>query len=93
MNLSATLTPGGLIVSNNLLSYTFTGGSLSDGSGSLSLTKQGSGMPCCFRRAATNFTGNSINANGGMVIIDNNSGGISGGANIGASGTIQVGHQ
>ena len=89
VNLSATLTPGGLIVSNNLLSYTFTGGSLSDGSGSLSLTKQGSGT-LLLQESGDNFTGN-INANGGMVIIDNNSGGISGGANIGASGTIQVG--
>jgi len=89
VNLSATLTPGSLTVSNNVLPYVFTGGSLSDGSGSLSLTKQGSGT-LLLQESSDNFSG-AINANGGTVIIDNNSSGITGGANIGANGTLQVG--
>ena len=90
VTLAGGLTPGSLVVSNNVLSYVFTGGNLSDsGTGPLSLNKQGSGT-LLLQESGDNFTG-SINANGGTLIIDNDSSGIQGGASIGASGTIQVG--
>ena len=89
VNLTTTLTPSSLIVSNNTLAYTFIGNHLADGSSSLTLTKQGTGT-LLLQESGDSFSGN-IAANGGTVIIDNDSSTITGGTVIGGSGTVQVG--
>ena len=89
VNITATVTPGALTVSNNVLPYTFIGGgAISDGSSSLTLNKQGTGT-LLLQENGDNFSG-GINVSGGTVIIDNNSSGING-ATIGAGATIQLG--
>jgi fibronectin-binding autotransporter adhesin len=90
VNLEGSLTPGGLIVSNNVLPYTFTGFLLANGSGSLTLNKNGTGT-LLLQEEDDSFSG-GINVIHGTVIVDNNSGGINGGATIGAGGTLQLGN-
>jgi fibronectin-binding autotransporter adhesin len=90
VNLSGYLTPGSLVVNNNAETYTFTGGSLSDGSGPLSLNKQGSGT-LVLQESGDNFSG-GINASAGTVVVDNNSSGITGGAIIASGATLQLGN-
>lgn len=90
VNMAADLQPGGLIVSNNAVTYAFTGGSLSDPStGPLTLVKQGTGT-LLLQESGDNFSG-GIQDSAGTVIIDNDSSSIQGGANIGVNGTIQMG--
>ena len=90
VTISANVTPGTLTVSNNARAYTFNGGSsISDGDGSLTLNKKGSGT-LTLQESGDNFTG-GINVSGGTVVIDNNSGLITGGATIGAGTTLQLG--
>ena len=77
-------------MTNNAKSYTFIGGSISDGPGGpLTLNKQGSST-LLLQESGDSFTG-GINAGGGTLIIDNDSSGINGGATIAGGGTIQVG--
>jgi len=89
VNLGGDLTPTTLTVSNNTAPYTFAGGALNDGSGSLTLNKQGAGT-LTLQENGDEFTG-GINVSGGTVIVDNNSSGITGGATIGAGATLQLG--
>ena len=90
ISLSGGLQPGGLLVSNNIKSYTFTGGSIGDGVvAGLALNKQGSGT-LLLQESGDSFTG-GINVSNGTVIIDNDSSTINGGATISVGATIQVG--
>ena len=59
VNLTTTLTPSSLIVSNNTLAYTFIGNHLADGSSSLTLTKQGTGT-LLLQESGDSFSGNKI---------------------------------
>jgi autotransporter-associated beta strand protein len=90
ISLASGLTPGSLTVSNNVKSYTFTGGNIGDGTGALTLNKQGTGT-LLLQESGDHFSG-GIAVNNGMVIIDNDSSGIQGGATIAASGTLQEGN-
>lgn len=69
VNLTAALTPGGVTISNNTLSYTFTGsGNLTGGTG---LLKQGSGSLVLDNSGINNFTG-GVTIGGGALVIGNN---------------------
>lgn len=89
--LSGSVQPGTLTVTNNILSYAFTGGSLSDSpNGPVTLNKQGSAT-LTLQESGDSFTGGMI-VGGGTLIIDNDSSSVQGGATIGAGGTVQVGN-
>jgi autotransporter-associated beta strand protein len=90
INIAARVTPGSLTVSNNTLLYTFSGGSIGDGAGSLTLNKRGAGT-LVLNESGDNFTG-GIAAGGGTLLIDNDSSGITGGLTIGDGATVQVGN-
>ena len=69
VNLTTTLTPGSVTVSNSVLNYTFNGtGSLS---GSSSLQKSGSGTLVIDNSGANNFTG-GVTISGGTLQVGNN---------------------
>ena len=86
---ATTVSPAGLTVSNNVLSYTFTGaaGKISGPSG---LVKTGSGTLTLAETGGDNFSG-GIAVNNGTVILDNANSSISGGAAIAGGATLQVG--
>jgi autotransporter-associated beta strand protein len=90
INLSGSLQPGGLLVSNNTKSYTFINGSILDNVvGGLALNKRGSGT-LLLQESGDSFTG-GINVSGGAVIVDSDISGITGGATIGGGALMQVG--
>ena len=73
VNLTTTLLPAGITVSNNALSYTFNGsGALS---GSTALLKQGSGTLVIDNSGANNFSGGITISNGTLQVGNNDSNG------------------
>ena len=89
VNLTTTLSPGSLTVTNSAKNYTFNGsGSLS---GSAALIKQGSGTLTLAETGGDSFTG-GIAVSNGTVVIDNNGGSISGGTTIASGGVVQLGN-
>lgn len=91
VNMVTTVTPDNLTVNNSASSYTFTGGHLgNDYPNTLTLNKEGSGT-LTLQESGDNFSG-GINVSGGTVIIDNNSGDITGGATIAAGSAMQLGN-
>lgn len=90
VNLAADLEPGSLVVSNNALTYVFTGSELSDPAPStLTLIKQGAGT-LLLQEADDSFSG-GIADHSGTVIIDNDCSGISGGCTIGMGAMLEMG--
>ena len=88
VNLTTTMTPGSITVSNSAASYVFSGtGSIS---GSTALVKNGSGTLTLSETNGDNFSG-GIFVNNGTVVLDNANSAISGGTTINA-GTVQVGN-
>jgi fibronectin-binding autotransporter adhesin len=84
------LSPAGITVSNNVLSYTFTG-SAGKISGPGGLVKTGSGTLTLAETGGDNFSG-GIAVNNGTVILDNANSSTSGGATIASGATLQVGN-
>ena len=93
VNLTTTLSPGGITVSNTAglasADYTFSGSGKF--SGGMSLIKDGSGTLTLAETGGDNFTG-GIAVSNGTIIVDNTGGSISGGATIASGGTMQVGN-
>ena len=87
INLSGTLSPVSLLVSNNTGTYTFSGGSIAGGA---TLVKKGSGT-LVLTESGDTFVG-GIAVSNGTVLIDNDSSGIAGGANVSSGATLQLGN-
>jgi len=88
INLTKTILPGGVTFSNASKIYTLSGsGKIS---GTTGLTNNGSGTVILKESGGDNFSA-GITVNNGTVVIDNNSGGISGGLTING-GTAQLGN-
>jgi autotransporter-associated beta strand protein len=88
VNLTTTLTPGSVTVSNAAVNYIFSGGGSI--SGSTALVKNGSGTLTLSETGGDNFSGGII-VNNGTLVLNNANGAISGGTTINA-GTVQVGN-
>ncbi|MBB5031402.1 beta strand repeat-containing protein [Prosthecobacter vanneervenii] len=74
VNLTTTLTPNSITVSNNTLAYTFSGvGSLS---GSTSILKQGSGSLTIINSGFNDFTGTTTIAAGSLILGDGATAGV-----------------
>jgi autotransporter-associated beta strand protein len=93
VNLSATLSPQGLTVSNS--AATVTANYVFSGSGKLSgtagLTKLGSGTLTLAETGGDNFSG-GLSVSNGTLILDNAGSAITGNTTIGSGATLQVGH-
>ena len=91
VNMVTTVAPSELTVNNNAVSYTFTGSHLANNSPStLTLNKQGSGT-LTLQENGDSFSG-GVNVSGGTLVVDNYSGGITGGTTIGSGATVQLGN-
>ena len=88
VNLTTTVAPFSILVTNNARSYTISGaGKIT---GSTSLIKNGPGSLTLAEAGGDNFNGGIIVSNGTLV-LDNASSGITGGLNI-AGGSVQIGN-
>jgi len=110
VNLTTTLSPGTLSVSNNLLAYTFTGSGYL--AGGITLVKQGTNSLTVNNTGANGFTGGILGAggtvlledqddaisggvtatNGGLVIVDDEPGAITGNTLIYTNSSVQIGN-
>ena len=89
VNLTATRTPLGLTVSNNVLNYTLTGaGNIT---GIVRLNKQGSATLTLAETGGDNFSGGVV-VGGGKVVLDDANAAILGGAGITNGATLQIGN-
>jgi autotransporter-associated beta strand protein len=89
VNLVATRAPLGLIVTNNVLNYSFTGiGSIT---GPVGLNKQGSASLTLAEAGGDNFSGGVV-VGGGTVILDDTNCAISGGVSVSSGATLQIGN-
>lgn len=89
VNLVTNHAPLGLIVSNNVLNYSFTGvGSVT---GVVGLNKQGAASLTLAETGGDNFSGGVV-VGGGKVILDDANCAISGGVGITNGATLQIGN-
>ncbi len=90
VNVSAKVSPGSVTFNNTNLNYTLSGaGSIS---GPTALNMIGGGTVVLAQTGGDNYGGGIIvNNPSGTLVIDNNSGGVSGGVTI-TAGTVQVGN-
>jgi len=89
VNISTTLLPSVITVSNNIRSYTFTNASGLI-SGSAKLIKEGTNMLLLQEAGGDNFSG-GITVSNGTLILDNEFSAITGGLLINTGATVQVG--
>ena len=87
VTLAAPVAPTTVIVTNNVLNYTFSGtGSINSG-----LTKNGTAQLTLTETGGDNFSGGLL-VNNGFLLIDNASGTMTGDTTIASTGTVQVGN-
>ena len=93
VTLTTTLSPAGVTVSNTAATATANYNFSSSGklSGTIGLTKQGSGTLTLAKTGGDNFSG-GITVSGGTLLLDNASSAISGGVNIPSGAALQVGN-
>lgn len=88
VTLNTTVSPFGVVVSNNILNYTINGpGKIS---GAFGLTKIGNATLTLAETGGDNFTG-GVTVNGGTLILDNTNSAIAGGLTIANGATAQIG--
>ncbi len=87
--LTTSLSPASVSVNNSASNYVFSGTGLI--SGATGLLKSGNDTLTLSETGGDNFVG-GITANGGTLVLDNPGNAISGGLNIGSSGTVQIGN-
>ena len=86
VNLTTSLTPGGITVSNNALNYTFNGSGALTGSGAL--LKQGTGALVLDNSGANTFTGGVTISNGVLQVGNNDANGSLPGGSITDNGNL-----
>ncbi len=86
VTLAATVAPGGIVVNDSALNYTFNGpGKIS---GTTALLKQGAGILTLDNSGSNDFTGGVNIAGGALQIGNNDTGGVLPAGNIVADGTL-----
>jgi autotransporter-associated beta strand protein len=89
VSLTGTRLPTSLLVSNNILNYTFLGaGSIG---GPVTLVKDGTASLTLTETGGDNFSG-GITVNNGTLVLDNSGSAISGGLLVASGGTAQIGN-
>ena len=89
VNLTTNHAPLGLLVTNNSLNYTFSGGGSI--TGSVGLNKQGNASLTLAETGGDNFSGGVV-VGGGTLILDDTNCAIAGGVGITNGATLQIGN-